>query len=199
MRNRKIAAALPMLLAGILLAACAGQQEPAQKSIDAAEASISAMREDAAKYVPDDLKELESSLAGMKANYQKGDYSAVLTAGRVLNTHIKSVSESIATRKEEMVALTEQLTEQWNTLSGEVPEMVESVTARVESLTKSGKLPKDVDAPTFERVKTDAATMAQRWQQALGAFSNGNMQEAVDMAQVAKEKADWIMLTLGMS
>lgn len=199
MKNRRIAPVCSLLLAGFLLAACAGQQEPAQRNIEAAEASIAAMREDATKYVPDELKELEDSLAGMKANYQKGDYSAVLTAGRVLNTHIKSVGESIASHKEEMMAVNEQLTEQWNTLSAEVPEMVESVTARVESLTKSGKLPKDVDTTTFERVKTDAATMAQRWQQALGAFSNGNMQEAVDMAVVAKEKAESIMLTLAMS
>jgi hypothetical protein len=190
---------LALLLAGALLGACAGQKEPAQKAIDTAEAAIAAIREDAATYVPDDLKGLEESLAGMKSNFAKGNYPAVLTASRELNTRIAAVSSAVAAQKTENEVQTAQLTEQWNTLSVEVPEMVEAVTARVDSLTKSGKLPKDVDAATFERVKTDAATMAQSWQQALGAFSNGNMQEAVDMAQVAKDKAGVVMLTLKMS
>ena len=190
---------LALLLAGALLGACAGQKEPAQKAIDTAEAAIAAIREDAGRYVPDDLKGLEESLAGMKSNFAKGNYPAVLTASRELNTRIAAVSNVLATQKAENEVQTAQLTEQWNTLSVEVPEMVEAVTARVDSLTKSGKLPKEVDAATFERVKTDAATMAQSWQQALGAFSNGNMQEAVDMAQVAKDKAGVVMLTLKMS
>lgn len=190
---------LALLLAGALLGACAGQKEPAQKAIDTAEAAIAAIRQDAATYVPDDLKGLEESLAGMKSNFAKGNYPAVLTASRELNTRIAAVTSAVAAQKTENEVQTAQLTEQWNTLSVEVPEMVEAVTARVDSLTKSGKLPKDVDAATFERVKTDAATMAQSWQQALGAFSNGNMQEAVDMAQVAKEKAGVVMLTLKMS
>lgn len=189
---------LALLLAGTLLGACAGQQEPAQKAIDNAEAAIAAIREDAAKYVPDDLKGLEESLQGMKDNFAKGSYPAVLTASRELNTRIATVGEALVAKKEEAQAQTEQLTEQWNTLSAELPEMVEAVTARVDSLTKSGKLPKDVDTATFERVKTEAATMLQSWQRAMGAFSNGNMQEAVDMAQVAKDKASLVRATLQM-
>lgn len=189
---------LALLLAGALLGACGGQQEPAQKAIDNAEAAIAAIREDAAKYVPDDLKGLEDSLQGMKDNFAKGSYPAVLTASRELNTRIAAVTETLATKKEEMQSMTEQLTEQWNTLSVELPEMVEAVTARVDSLTKTGKLPKDVDASTLERAKTEAATMAQSWQQALGAFSNGNMEEAVNMAQVAKDKATTVRAWLKM-
>lgn len=198
MRIRFAVQWLALLLAGVLLGACAGQQAPAQKAIDTAEAAIAAIREDAAKYVPDDLKGLEESLQGMKDNFAKGSYPAVLTASRELTTRIAAVTDAVTAKKDEMETLTTQLTEQWNTLSVELPEMVETVTARVDSLTKSGKLPKDVDAATFERVKTDAATMAQSWQRALGAFSNGNMQEAVDMAQVAKDKANLVRLTLQM-
>jgi hypothetical protein len=189
---------LALLLAGALLGACGGQQEPAQKAIDNAEAAIAAIREDAAKFVPDDLKGLEDSLQGMKDNYAKGNYPAVLTASRELNTRIASVTETVSQKKDEMQSMTEQLTEQWNTLSVEVPEMVEAVTARVDSITKTGKLPKDLDAAAFERVKTESATMAQSWQQALGAFSNGNMQEAVDMALVAKDKANTLRSWLKM-
>ena len=92
--------------------------------------------------------------------------------------------------------MTEQLTAQWNTISQEVPPMVEKVTARVASIVKTGKLPKDIDQATFDKLKGDSDAMAQNWQQALGAFSNSNMQEAVDMAQAAKDKAIALMTTL---
>jgi hypothetical protein len=188
-----------LVLFGALLAACGGQQEPAKKAVETAEASIAAIREDAARFFPDDLKDLETSLAAMKDNYAKGKYPSVLTASRSLNTRIAQVANAIAGEKTENQAMTEQLTVQWNTLSEELPAIVESVTARVASLEKSGKLPKDVDEATFSRVKADAAIMAQSWQQAQGAFSNGNMQEAVDMATTAKEKAGTVMMILGMT
>lgn len=199
MRFRNTTRWLALLLAGMLLAACGGQKEPAEKAIASAEAQITKMRDDAAKFVPDDLKDLEASLQGMKDNLAKQNYPAVLQAARSLNTRIATVSTSVAAMKTEAEATTAQLTEQWNTLSNEVPELVERVVARVESLTKSGKLPKDVTTEAFEQIKTESASMAQNWQQALGAFSNGNMQEAVDRAQIAKEKAATAMHVLGMN
>ena len=199
MRIRITAQWLALLLAALLLGACGGQKEPAQKAIESAEAAIAKIRDDAAKFVPDDLKDLEASLAGMKDNFARENYPAVLQASRSLNTHIAAVADTVASKKTEAETMTAQLTEQWNTLSVEVPELVEAVTARVDSLVKSGKLPKDVDAATFERVKTESASMAQSWQQALGAFSNSNLQEAVDRAQIAKEKAATTMNTLGMN
>lgn len=198
MRIRISAQWLALLLAGMLLAACGGQKEPAEKAIASAEAGIAKIRDDAARFVPDDLKDLEASLQGMKDNLAKQNYPAVLQAARSLNTRIATVSTSVAAMKTEAEATTAQLTEQWNSLSEEVPELVERVTARVESISKSNKLPKDVDQAMFDHIKTESASMAQNWQQALGAFSNGNMQEAVDMAQVAKDKASVVRTTLQM-
>ena len=120
---------------------------------------------------PDDLKDLETSLAAMKDNYAKGKYPAVLTISRTLTTRIAQVNTALASEKSENQAQTEELTVQWNTLSEELPAIVESVVARVASLEKSGKLPKDVDEATFARVKADSAAMAQSWQQAQGAFA----------------------------
>jgi hypothetical protein len=95
--------------------------------------------------------------------------------------------------------LAQQLTERWNTLSTELPEMVESVTARVTSLSKTKKFPEGVDAASFENIKMAADTMAKDWQAALGAFANNNMQEAVDMAQAAQDKGTEVMNALGMT
>jgi hypothetical protein len=188
-----------VLIASFLLVACGGQKEPAEKAVANAEAAIAAVREDAAKFVPDQLKEVEDILAQMKDNLAKQKYPAVLTAARELNRIIAGVNEAIAAEKASAAAVAAQLTERWNSLSTEIPEMVETVTARVASLTKSRKFPEGVDAASFENIKATADVMAQSWQQALGAFANNNMQEAVDMAQAAKDRGTEVMTALGMS
>jgi len=187
---------IAILSIGVLLAACAGQQEPAKETIDSTEKSIAALRDDASKYAPDDLKDLEESLAVMKSNYEKRNYSAVLSAGREIHTRIQSVMQTLTAKKAEAQELTESLTEQWNTLSEEVGSMVETVNDRVTAISKPGKMPKNIDAGTLEHVKTEAAAMSDRWQKALAAFANSNLQEAVDMAQAAKEKAAGITAML---
>lgn len=187
-----------LLFAGLLLVACGGQKEPAEKAVAEAEAAIAALREDAARFAPDQLKELEDSLAQLKDNLARENYPAVLTLARELTKRIGAVNETVAAEKANADVLAEQLTERWNTLSTELPEMVESVNARVASLAKSRKYPEGIDAASFENVKAAADTMSQSWQQALGAFANNNMQEAVDMAQMAKDKGTEVMTALGM-
>ena len=188
-----------LLFASLLIVACGGQKEPAERAVADADAAIAAVREDAARFVPDQLKELEDSLALLKDNLAKEKYPAVLTAARELNRTINTVNETVATEKVKAAAVADQLTERWNSLSTELPEMVESVTARVASLAKSRKFPEGVDADSFDNIKAAADTMAQSWQQALGAFANNNMQEAVDMAQTAKDRGTEVMTALGMS
>jgi len=188
-----------LLFASLLIVACGGQKEPAERAVADADAAIAAVREDAARFVPDQLKELEDSLALLKDNLAKEKYPAVLTAARELNRTINTVNETVATEKVKAAAVADQLTERWNSLSTELPEMVESVTARVASLAKSRKFPEGVDAVLFDDIKAAADTMAQSWQQALGAFANNNMQEAVDMAQTAKDRGTEVMTALGMS
>ena len=188
-----------LLLASLMLAACGGQKEPAEKAVAEAEASIAALREDAARYAPDQLKGLEDELGQLKDNLAKQNYPAVLTLARELTRSVASVNETVAAEKANADVLAQQLTDRWNTLSTELPEMVESVTARVASITKTKKYPEGVDAAAFENIKASADTMSKDWQAALGAFANNNMQEAVDMAQAAQDKGTEVMNALGMT
>ncbi len=188
-----------LLLASLMLVACGGQKEPAEKAVAEAEAAISALREDAARFAPDQLKGLEEELAQLKDNLAKQNYPAVLQLARELTKSIGATNETVAAEKANADVVAQQLTDRWNTLSTELPEMVESVTARVTSLAKTKKFPEGVDAASFENIKMAADTMAKDWQAALGAFANNNMQEAVDMAQAAQDKGTEVMNALGMT
>lgn len=188
-----------VLIASLLVVACGGQKEPAEKAVAEAEANIAAIRDDAARFVPDKLKEAEDILAKAKDNLAKQNYPAVLTASRELNRTIASITATVEEERVKASAVAEQLTERWNALSTELPEMVETVTARVTSLAKTKKFPEGVDATSFDSIKSAADTMAQSWQMALAAFSNNNMQEAVDMAQTAKDRGTEVMSALGMT
>lgn len=188
-----------VVLAGLLLVACGGQKEPAEKAVAEAEASIAALREDGARFAPNQLKELEDDLAQLKDNLGRQNYSGVLQLARELTKRINAVNETIASEKANADALATQLTERWNTLSTELQDMVEAVNARVTSLAKTRKFPEGIDAASFENVKAAAKTMSDNWQQALAAFANNNMQEAVDMAQMAKDKGTEVMNALGMT
>ena len=106
----------PVLLC-MALCACGGQKEPAQKAVADAEAAISAVRNDAARLAPDDLRALDESLAALKADLSRQDYKAVLAESPVLMTSAAALQETLATRKAEQAARAAQLTHSWNTLS----------------------------------------------------------------------------------
>jgi hypothetical protein len=186
------------LLLSAVLCACGGQKEPAQKAIADAEAAISAMRDEAGNFAPDELKALDESVASLKADFGRNDFKAVRAAAPVLMTRVSAVQETIAAKRAEQVAHAEELTSSWNALSTEVPEMVEAVNARVNSLARTRKFPTGMNAGSFENTRAAATEMTQTWQKALGAFANSNMEEAVGSAQQAKQKGADVMSTLGM-
>jgi hypothetical protein len=63
-----------------MLAACARQREPAQMMIGEIDATISAAGEDAAKFAPDQLSDVQTKLAALKSSFGNQDYEGVLAA-----------------------------------------------------------------------------------------------------------------------
>ncbi len=174
-----------------LLSACASDKAPAEQAIKGAEAAIAEVKAEAAKWIPDQMRALDTSLAAVKDKFAKGDYKAVLAEAPALATQAKSVAAAAAAKKAE-------LTKSWEEMSAGLPKMIEAVKSRVDILSKSKKLPANVTKEQFETAKTDVAAATQGWADAMAAYTGGNVADAVAKANTVKAKTVEALQALGM-
>ncbi len=178
-------------VACLALIACSTAKAPADSAIKAADEALAGVKADASIYVPDQLKDVEDALATAKDNFQKGEYQQALAGAKDLAAKAKDLSAAVAAKKDE-------LTKSWQDMSGGLPGMMDDIQKKVSVLSKSRKLPAGLDKDKFESAKASLATVTQTWTEALDAFKNGNLMDAVNKAKEVKDKAAEIMNTLGM-
>ena len=189
---------LALLAVAMLAAACAGQKAPATKAVTEIEASVNTLREDAAKYAADELKKVEDGLASLKASLASGDYKSVMTAAPAVSAELATLQQAVADKKQQAEAAFAAATEQWKSLSTEVPDMLSAIQSRVDILSQSKKLPKNLSAESFQAAKDGLETVKTHWDEATSHFSTGEPVEAVAKAQSAKDKGAEVLKLLGM-
>ncbi len=180
-----------MIAAVAFAAACSSQKVPAQAAVAAAEQAFAAVKDEASKYLPDEVKGVQDSLDSAKASLAKGDYQAALTEAQALPAKISALSSAIATKKAELM-------QTWATLSAGLPQVIETIKSRVEILAKAKKLPAGMDAAKLDEVKTGLATITQTWGEATAAAGSKNVVDAVAKAGMVKAKAAELLGVLGM-
>jgi hypothetical protein len=181
------------LAAALIVTAC-GNKEPATNAVTQAEAALSGIRDDAAKYSPEELKTTEATLAKMKEDLAKEDYRAVVAQVPPFNAQMKTLQESLVTHQ----TLAAAAQNEWDTLNAEVPKSVEAIQVRVDAL-KGAKLPKEVTKENFEAAKTDLEAMKATWTEATTAAAAGDAQAAADKARTVQAKAEELKTELGMN
>jgi hypothetical protein len=169
---------------GLVLAACANQKEPAAAAISGIESAISTASADASKYVPDQLADVQSKFDALKDSFNKQDYKAVVTGAPAVLTAAQGLASAAAAKKEEVL---QALNGEWTTLAASLPNLVGAVKSRVDILSKSRKLPAGVDLTAAKSGLEEATSL---WTKAQGAFSSGNIDEAVTTAKDVKAKAE---------
>jgi hypothetical protein len=176
----------------ITMAACAGQKEPAQKLLADIEATVTAASTEAAKYVPDQLMDVQTRYAELKASFDKQDYAAVISGAPPVFAAAQTLATAAAAKKDEVL---KALNDKWMVLAGTVPEYATAVQNRIDVLgKKSGKKAAaglDLDAA---KLSLDQATSL--WSKAQAAFAGGNMDEAVRTAQDVKSRVEAVAATL---
>ena len=174
-----------------LLIACNTDKAPADAAIKAAEATVGAAKPEAQKFVPDQLKAVETSLAAAKDQFAKGDYKAALTTATELGGKANDLAPAAAAKKDE-------LTKAWTDLSASISKSVETVKAKLEELDKAKKLPKELSAEKVTAAKEGIAKVEGAWKEATDAFSGGNLQDALAKGAAVKEKVAEITGLLGI-
>jgi hypothetical protein len=181
--------------AAILLAACAGQKQPAQKLIGDIESTVTAASAEAAKYVPDQLADVQTKLGALKASFDKQDYASVVTAAPPVLGEAQTLATAAAGKKDEIL---KALSDQWTALSGALPADVSVIQNRIEFLGRksSKKAAAGIDLEAAKGGLGDAAAL---WSKAQAAFAAGNLDEAVNTAQDVKAKIDALAASLKLA
>jgi hypothetical protein len=177
------------------MAACASQKEPAHKLIGDIEATVTAASAEAAKYVPDQLADVQVKLGALKASFGKQDYALVVTGAPEVLRAAQSLATAAAAKKDEIL---KALNDQWAGFAASLPADVTAVQNRIDLLSKksSKKLAAGID---LDAAKAGAGDAASLWSKAQAAFAAGNLDEAVNTAKDVKAKIEAVAASLKMN
>ena len=175
----------------VALAACSSQKPAAEAALKSAQDAYSRVSADAQKYVPDQARAIQDSLASAQAALAKNDYDGVLKQTQSLNTQISALGAAIAAKKTE-------LTTTWTTMSAGVPKMVDALKSRVDILSQSKKLPAGITKQTVDAAKGGLASAAQTWSEATAAASAGDVATAVSKGTSVRASIVNMMQSLNM-
>jgi hypothetical protein len=172
--------------AALALLACAGQKEPAEKLLLDTDATIIAASAEAAKYVPQQLADVQRQYADLKAAFDQQDYAGVVAAAPAVLGAAQTLATAAAAKKD---AVLKALNDDWTGLAAVLPDEVAAVQARIDLLSKkpARKAPIGVDLDAAKSRLSDAMSL---WSKATAAFAAGNLDEAVATAKAVKAKLD---------
>jgi hypothetical protein len=196
---KKLSVWLLAAFVAALVMSCANQKAPAEQAIAGAETSLAAVRDAAQKYAPDQLQAVEDQLKGLKDSLAKGDYRGVLTGAPTVNSAITSLKEAAETKRAEAEAALARAKDAWGPVSADVPKMVEALAKRVETLSKSHRLPKGVTKEGLASAKSGLDALKSQWGEATSAAASGDYTTAMNKAEALRTKAAEMMKSLGMS
>jgi len=179
----------------LLFTGCARQKNEATKALTAIESSVSALKEEGTKYAPVAYQGVESTLSTLKDSLAKEDYKSVLAGTPELTKAVDTLKTAIASGKQQFEAASAE----WASLSADVPKMVEAIQSRVDTLSSSKKLPKNLTKEAFDGAKSGLDTMKAQWNEASAEFTEGKAAEAVDKAKAVKAKGAEVLASLGMT
>jgi hypothetical protein len=155
-------------------------------------ATLGTASEDAAKYVPGELIDVQTKLDDLKTAYEAHDYKAVLARGPALLGEAHALAADAAAQKAEIA---KSQTEQWTSLAAAVPALFTAVQTRLDLLSekRNRKMAAGIDLDAAKSALREATS---QWSKAQGAFGNGNLNEAVPTAKDVESRLQALAGTL---
>jgi hypothetical protein len=180
--SQRITGFLTLCCVAILFVACANQMEPAKNALDNINTTLNSVSADAQKYVPDQYTEAQTKVAALTASFEKKDYPAVVAGAPAVLAEVNGLSGAAAAKKDEME---KALGNEWRSLVASVPQALSAVQDRIDALSKTKRVPKDID---LAAAKSGLADATSAWNKAQEAFKSGNPPDAVTAAKDAQGK-----------
>jgi len=183
------------LVALLLQAACTGKREPAQDLLHAIRGALLTGAEDAAKYAPDQLQDVQAKLNSLQAEFDKSDYSAVLAEGPGLLAEMQRMSAASVARKQ---AAKQALTADWSRLAAYLPDRLLMLAQRADARSLAAAKTGHADQIDAAAVKAAAREASALWSKARSAFASGNLEEAVRTAKDVDTRVDALAKSLDL-
>jgi hypothetical protein len=180
--NQRITGFLALCSVAILFVACVNQMEPAKNALDNINSILSSVSTDAQKYIPEQYAQAQGKVAALTASYEKKDYAAVVAGAPAVLAEVNGLSGAVADKKDEAV---KALGNEWRSLAASIPQSLTAVQSRVDALSKTKHVPKDVD---LGAAKSGLADATSAWDKAQDAFKSGNPEDAVTAGKDAQSK-----------
>jgi hypothetical protein len=180
--NQRITGFLTLCSVAILFVACTNQMEPAKNALDNINSILNSVSADAQKYVPDQFAAAQTKVAALTGSFEKKDYAAVVVGAPAVLAEVNGLAGAASAKKDE----TEKtLGNEWRSLAASVPRSLGAVQDRIDALSKTKHVPKDVD---LGAAKSGLADATSAWDKAQEAFKAGNPEDAVTAAKDAQGK-----------
>src|SRR5208282_1452524 len=176
----------------VLLAACNGAQKDAtEAALDATQTAITAVQGEAAKYVPDQLKETQDAMQSARNALAKGDYEGALNGAQNAANMAKELATAAAAKKGE-------LRKDWVSYSETFPKSLEEAKRRLDAYSHGARLPEGLEKEMLPDARAQYDQLKQRWNDAVASFQGGNLADATKKAAELKEALAKLAELLGM-
>ena len=177
---------LAVVAATLIAGGCSQQKANATKVLESVESSLADIKADAARYAPEGLKGVEAQLERLQASLKNEEYNDVIAGTPQLRKAVDSLRAAVESGKDQARAALASAKTEWESLSVEVPKLVESIQTRVDELSKKKRLPFGVSKEEFEGAKSSLDSMKSTWAEASQEFKSGNAVEAAEKAKTVK-------------
>lgn len=191
-RSRWVAA----VAAGLVLAGCGSQQEPATKAVEAAKSALEAVRQEASEFAPEQLKNVDEAIGRVQKQLQDKNYADVLTSAPVVTNQINELKAAVTEGKARAEAALAEAKDMWPKLSEELPKMSAALKAKLDALAKAKKLPEGIDQANVDYSKQGFDEMSKEWAAAQEDFTAGRFTDAASKANAARRRATDLMARL---
>jgi HEPN domain-containing protein len=138
---------------GLIVAGCGEKEkQAAQTAINAAQAMLNEIQEEAKKYAPEQLHDAQTALQHAKDTLQNGDYPAAVSAAQDALNKAKVVATQTIGQQE-----------QWTKLNDAITKSLDEVKAKIDSYTSGKQMPRGMNKKKLDEANKEYERLKQKW------------------------------------